>query len=473
GNTQKWEKTSLSVNASYTNLAPYLAIFEDRNDWETPFRGAQGEAVFRQKTNNGMLKFYAAFDTTDFELTQEDINLSEGLYFKLKNNNFYANTSYKGILGNGWSLLSGLSYTLADNRVDVEDNDIDNRENSFHLKLKLKKRFNSRFKLSFGVEQFLTDFNENLIQENFNISYGFNNNITAAYTEADVIFSKALALKVGVRTDYSALFREASIAPRAALAYKTSDNGQLSMAYGNFYQNPSNDVLKFEQDLVPQRTSHYILNYRYASEGKTFIAEAYRKDYSNLVKFDTEFESFDSVYSNDGDGYAQGLDIFWRDNKSIKNMDYWVSYSYLDTQRNHRNFPTAAQPNFATKHNLSVIGKYWVEDWKSQIGISYIFSSGRPYTNPNTDRFLSERTKSFNNISVNWAYLLSQQKILYFSVNNVLGFRNVNGYQYANTPDINGSFNRRVLRPALDQFFLVGFFWTISEDGRDNQLDNL
>src|SRR6056297_435659 len=41
GNTQKWEKSSLSVNASYINLAPYLAVFKDRNDWQTPYAGAQ------------------------------------------------------------------------------------------------------------------------------------------------------------------------------------------------------------------------------------------------------------------------------------------------------------------------------------------------------------------------------------------------------------------------------------------------
>ncbi len=473
GNTQKWDNTSLSINASYINLAPYLAVFEDRNDWETPFKGAQGEAVFRQKMTNGMLKFYAAFDNTNFELTQEDINLSEGLNFKLKNNNFYTNTSYRGILGNNWSIAGGLSYTYANTDVGIQESDINGKENSAHIKLKLKKRFSSRFKLSFGAEQFLTDFNETFNDGVVNASYGFNNNISSFYTEADLIFSKALALKAGLRMDYSAIFEETNIAPRLALAYKTSDNGQLSLAYGNFYQNPSNNVLKFEQDLKAQMTSHYILNYQYVNKGKIFRAEAYRKDYDNLVRFDTEFEGFDTNYTSDGDGFAQGLDIFWRDNSGIKNVDYWVSYSYLDTERNHRNFPSAAQPNFATKHNLSVVGKYWVDSWKSQIGISYAFSSGRPYTNPNTDQFLGERTKSFNSISFNWAYLLSQQKILYFSVNNLLGFNNINGYQYSNTPDLNGNFSRRALVPAADQFFFVGFFWTISEDGTDNQLDNL
>ncbi|WP_179006774.1 TonB-dependent receptor [Winogradskyella forsetii] len=473
GNTQKWEKSSLSFNASYINLAPYLELFKDRNDWHKPYQGAQGETVFRQKLNSGMLKFYAAFDTSQFELTQEDINLSEGLDYKLNNNNFYLNTSYKGSLGNSWSIQTGLSYTFADTDLGIQSSEISNIENSAHIKLKLRKRFNSRFKLSFGAEQFITDFEENFKEGPVDATYGYDNNITAAFAEADLIFSKKLALKMGLRADHSSIFSTTDVAPRAAIAYKSSKNGQFSLAYGNFFQNPNSAILKFNQDLKAEQTSHYILNYQYVNNGKIFRAEAYRKDYDNLVKFDSQFESFDSNFNSSGDGYAQGIDLFWRDNTGIKNVDYWVSYSYLDTERDYRNFETAAQPGYATNHNLSIVGKYWIDSWKSQVGLSYGFSSGRPYTNPNTNDFLSERTKSFNNLSLNWAYLLSPQKILYFSVNNVLGLKNVNGYQYANTPDFNGQFNRRALTPAADQFFFVGFFWTISEDGTDNQLDNL
>ena len=84
-----------------------------------------------------------------------------------------------------------------------------------------------------------------------------------------------------------------------------------------------------------------------------------------------------------------------------------------------------------------------------------------------------ERTKTFNNLSINWAYLVDQQKILYFSVNNVLSFNNVSNYQYANTPNANGFFDRRAITPPADSFFFVGFFWTISDDKKSNQLDNL
>jgi len=473
GNTQKWDNTSLSVNASYTNLAPYFAAFETRNDFEKPIETLQGEAVFRQKLDNGLLKFYAAFDTTNFELTQDDINQPDGLQFQLKNNNFYMNTSYRGMLKNNWSLQTGLSYTFANNNFGIDAIDVSNRDHSAHAKFKLKKRFNSRFKLNFGVEQFITDFEEDFSNPNVSQTYGFTNNITAGFAEADVLFSKKLALKAGLRADYSSVFKRTDIAPRLALAYKTSKNGQVSLAYGNFFQNPNANALKFEQDLKPQRTTQYIVNYQYVNNGRILRAELFRKDYDNLVKFDTELEQFDSNFTSNGSGYAQGLDVLFRDNTSIKYLDYWVSYSYLDTQRDHRNFQEQAQPNFASEHNFSIVSRYWIEKWKSQLGLSYAFASGRSYTNPNTDGFLTERTKPFNNVSFNWAYLLSQQKILYLGVNNILGFRNINGYQYANTPDANGNFNRRALTPATDQFFVLGFFWTISEKGTDNQLNNL
>ena len=416
---------------------------------------------------------YAAFDASNFELTQEDIDLPDGLDFKLKNNNFYTNASYSGSLGSGWNMETGGSFTFSKTEVGVLDSDINDTENSAHVKLKFRKRFSNQLKLTFGAEQFLTDFVEDFENQEFAASYGYNNNISAAFAETDVLFSKDLALKVGVRGEYSELFQQFTVSPRASVAYKTGKNSQISVAYGDFFQQPLAEVLKFQQDLEAQQTQHYILNYQYTANNRIFRAEAYRKEYSNLVTFDTQMAGFDSNYRNNGNGYAQGIDLFWRDNETIKNVDYWVSYSLLDTERMYRNYPTAATPSFANTHNASVVTKYWIEDWKSQIGFSYQYGSGRSFTNPNTAGFLQEKTKDYNNLSLNWAYLLDPQKILYVSVNNVLGFSNINGYQYSQTADANGRFNRRSLQPAADQFFFVGFFWTISEDGSDNQLDNL
>ncbi|MFK7748390.1 MAG: TonB-dependent receptor [Kordia sp.] len=474
GHTEKWEKGSVSFSTSYINLAPYLELFPDRNDWIKPFQGGQGESVFRHHFENGTLKFYTAFDITDFELDQESINFDELVRFKLNNNNLYMNGSYKGVFGEKWSISSGLSYTRDNSKIRIIDDKINSLENSLHFKTKLKKNFNNRIKLSFGAEYFTTDFDESFENPNVSrIDYGFKSNLIGAFAETDIFFSKNFAAKAGIRLDHASILNETTISPRLSVAYKTSEKDQVSFAFGQFYQNPNNDYLKFNTNFRPENATHYIANYQYVHDGRTFRAEAYHKEYNNLVTFSGDFIQPDSSFGNDGFGHATGLDIFWRDNKSIKNVDYWVSYSYLDTSRKFENFPTEAMPNFATKHNFSLVTKYWIDDLKSQVGFSYNYSSGRTYTNPNTTGFLSEKTKDYHSLSVNWAYLLSPQKILYFSVSNALGVRNVFGYEYANQADVNGTFQRMVRRPAQDQFFFVGFFWTISDDNKSNQLNTL
>jgi outer membrane cobalamin receptor len=313
-------------------------------------------------------------------------------------------------------------------------------------------------------------YNDSFVQD---VDYGFQNNISGLFTEADIFFSKKLASKVGVRFEHSELLNQTTISPRASIAYKSGESSQFSLAYGQFYQNPNNGFLRFHQDFKAENTSHLIANYQYVTQKQIFRVEAYYKGYEDLVKFDTEIAGFNSNFNNEGSGFAKGIDVFWRDNQSIKNTDYWISYSYLDTERDYRNFPESARPGFASAHNLSVVSKHWIENWKSQIGFSYQFATGRNYTDPNEPGFLNRETKSYNSISLNWAYLIDQQKILYFSVNNVLGTRNVFGYNYANQPDMNGNFARQAIIPNADQFFFVGFFWTISDDQKSNQLDNL
>jgi len=476
GHTEIWGDQSLSVNTSYINLAPYQVLVpNDRGArWNKPFESISGEAIFRSKKEKSLFKFYTGFNYANLDIEQEDINFDEFVRFGLKNNNLYANSSYKHFLEKEWTLTVGASISSDNNNIKFQANDIATQETASHLKLKLKKSFSNRFQLNFGVEHFITDYQETFTTvDGFSFDSDYMDNLSGAFAEADIFFSNSLAIKVGARTEYSSVLEDITISPRVSLAYKTSPKGQFSLAYGDFYQNPLTGYLKYDQSLETEKTTHYILNYQYSGDGKTFRAETYYKNYDNLIKYDTERAQFDSEFNNLGSAYATGLDIFWRDNKSIKNLDYWVSYSFLDTKRDYRNFREKATPNFAPKHSLSLVTKYFITDWRSQVGFSYNYGSGRPFDNPNTTEFLAEKTKSYQNLSLNWAYLISQQKILYVSVSNVAGFNNVNGYQYANTPNMNGQFDRRTIKPTADTFFFVGFFWTISKNKNTNQLDNL
>ena len=476
GNTQKWKKSSLSVNANYLNLAPYQAVIPQNVDWNSPFQSLSGETVYRYNFNNGILKVYAAFDSSKFDINQENINSPEKIRVDLNNNNFYLNSSYKGVFGNNWQITSGLSYGYSNNKINLDSDKVANDENAAHLKLKLRKSFSERVKLSFGADYFVTQFNEDFKENSGSVfTNGYDANIAAVYTEADIFFSKKWAAKVGIRASNNDLLNETAISPRISFAYKMAKNSQFSFAYGDFTQTPSAEFIKYSNNnqFESEKASHYILNFQYNKNGKTFRAETYYKDYRDLVKFDTEMAAYNSVYDNSGSGYAKGLDLFWRDGKSIKNLEYWVSYSYIDTERNYKNFSSQVTPSFVADHSLSIVTKYWINDWKSQIGFTNSYSSGRPYNNPNETKFMNGKTKSYNSLSFNWAYLLSQQKILYFSVSNVLGSQNVFGYEYANNPDNAGFYNRKEIIPTADRFFFVGFFWTISNDKKDNQLRNL
>ena len=478
GNTQKWDNNSFSINTSYINLAPYLEIFKDRNTWNKPYQSLNGEMVYRHKfKDDSMLKLYSAYSYSDFDVTQDNINFEDGFRLGLNNRNLYFNGSYKNKFGNNWKYETAISYTNDNTNVKIIDDLVNSNDNSFHFKAKVKKRFSSRARLSFGAEYFMTNYNENYTENNSNqFAYGFDNNIFASFIETDIFFSKELAVKVGVRAENSELLNEFTISPRTSISYKSGKNSQFSLAYGQFYQNPNSEFLKFSQDLKAQNTSHLIANYQAVKQGQIFRIEAYYKDYNSLVKYDDNQPNFNTNFNNNGSGFAKGVDVFWRQNQKIKNTDYWVSYSYLDTERDYRNYPKVARPNFASKHNLSVVAKHFITDLKSQVGLSYTFASGRNYTNPNLDRngFLNAETKNYNSVSLNWAYLIDQQKILYFSVNNVFGTKNVFGYNYdMETPNMNGNFDRQAIIPNADSFFFVGFFWTISDDKKSNQLDNL
>ncbi len=474
GKTKKWKKSSLTFNTSYINLQPYQWVIPQNVDWNKAYQSMSGEGIYRRKFESGLLKIYSAFDYATFDLNQKDINSQTPIRIDTKNNNFYFNTSYKGKFGAGWGIQTGMSLGYSQNKIGIDLDDLKNNEIASHFKLKLDNKISERVKLTFGGDYFITNFNENYNSNTVgNFENGYNNNSSALFSEADIFISQNFALKVGVRGMYSDLLDKGFVEPRASLGFKVSQNSQFSLAYGDFHQTPKQDYLKYNSDFGYEKTQHYILNYMYSIRKRVLRAEVYYKAYQDLVKYETTTPMFNSNYNNNGFGYAKGLDLYWRDNHTFKNTEYWISYSYIDSKRDFRNYKSEVTPSFVAKNTLSIVGKYFISDLKSQIGVTNTFASGRPYNNPNETVFMNGKTKTYNNLSLSWAYLLSQQKILFFTVSNVLGNSNVFGYQYANSPDLNGQFQRQAITQPADRFFFVGFFWTISSDKNKNQLDNL
>ena len=72
-------------------------------------------------------------------------------------------------------------------------------------------------------------------------------------------------------------------------------------------------------DLGFTKATHYIMNYQRIYNQRTFRAEAYYKKYDDLIKQVPVGYNYYS-YNNSGNGYAKGIDVFFRDKKTIKNL---------------------------------------------------------------------------------------------------------------------------------------------------------
>ena len=475
--TKVWDKSSFSGKIQYTNVSPYYDIIEQSLDLEKSPVAVDGNFAFRQKVNkDGLLKFYGNFNRSSLASIQEDIDdPSIRTRYQLDNRYYYLNTSYRDILSDQWSIKSGFSYTSVEDVIEFNQQEVVESENGIHFKTAFGYDPSSRLAINVGGEIFHRKYGYDLSnpQPGALPDQGFDEQLLAGFAEADLYTSRKFVARAGARLEYNTLSETTNFAPRLSLGYKTGEKGQVSMAYGQFQQTAHNDLVRVANNLQPEKADHYILNYQWLTDNRTFRIEAYYKDYRDLVVFDGNNLNNPAVYANSGNGYAKGIDLFWRDNKTFKNVDYWVSYSYLDTERKYRDFPFEAVPTFASAHNFSFVYKHFISPIKSQIGLTYSFASGRPYHNPDQPGFNAFKTRSYHDLSANISYLWKNNIIIHAVVTNVLGFDNVFGYEYGNQFNETGMRNRRAITPMAPRFIFLGVFITLSKDKSLNTLPNL
>ncbi|WKN41251.1 TonB-dependent receptor [Tunicatimonas pelagia] len=473
----RWDQSSVWVEGGYTDLTAYQWAVPQDVQWMTAPKAWSGSAAYRQKTSaTGMMKLYTQASRSQLALHQPNVEqLPNTNLVSLENDNLYANASFQEVMGKKWIWNTGVSYTYDEQQVTIDQAPMRQQQQSVHAKSVGTYDLNSNVAIRVGAEYFQDQYDwemptsEGVSSANLSLV----DRRLSQFVETDAYLTKRLVSRLGVRTEYAKHTDIWNASPRASLAYKTGKDSQVSLSYGTFNQSSQPDYRLINADLTDERAAHYIANYQITQTGRTFRAEVYHKQYQQLTKFDPAQPGNPLAYNNQGEGYARGLDIFWRDRQSVNNLDYWVSYSLLDTERNYQDFPTAAVPTFASKHNFSAVGKYFMTNWRTQLGAAYSFASGRPYFNPEQPEFHADRTKAFHSLSVNAAWLIRQHIILYAAATNVLGRDNVFGYNYASQPNESGSYHRVPVRPTAPRFFFVGLFITLSKDKMKNQLDTL
>ncbi len=480
--TQAWKDGSWAGKLQYTNLRPYMGLINQEIDWITPPASLELSSAFRQKVGDrGLVKFYGNANRNHFSLYQAIVGDDASRQsLDLTNTYRYGNASYRQAFDRDLFWRTGVSFNYNENQNELSRSTFRERETGVHIKSAVEKSFSDRVELKGGVELIYRDYRAVWKDESTgSITQSFVEPLWAFFAEADVYANKKFVTRAGIRAEYDAHHQRTGIDPRVSMAYKIGE-GQASLAYGRFRQSANNVWLRSQPQLTTEKAEHFILNYQMIKNNRTFRSEVYYKNYFDLVTFQFPvgqlpmgFAPFTQPVFNTGHGFAKGFELFWRDNQTFNNTDYWISYSYLDTKRRYLNYPEAAAPGFASRHNFSVVYKYFITSLKSQLGLTYSFASGRPYHNPNKTGFQTSRTPSYQDLSANISYLPTSQIIIHFSCTNLLGRDNIFGYQYADTPGADGQYASRPVRQAAPRFLFLGVFITLSKVKGVNQLPSL
>ena len=471
--TKRWDRTSLAVSADYTNLAPYYNLVPQNLGWDrAPLQLGGSAKLVRQVGEAGMLKVYATYSRQRLALRQPDANpdfAANGHPVALANDNAYLNATYRAPLTRGWSLNTGLALTQDDNTMSPDVQTIHDLDRSAVARLVLTNDSASTwFNLKVGLEGYAQRYRQQYraSAETAPLALAVDEQRAAGFVESEMMLSNRLAGRAGLRTEYSALLGRMNAAPRLGLAYKTGANSQLSAAWGYFYQTPTTDLLRISHALQFERAEHYMLTYQHQVKDRTLRAELYQKNYAQLVTFDGANPYNPTTYHNAGSGYARGLDVLFRDRTTFKMADYWISYGFLDTRRQYRTDPVSGIPTFAARHNLSLVGKYYVQKIHTQVGFTYSYGSGRRYQNPNLSGYNQSTLPSYQDLSLNVSYLTNwfgQFTIVYVSASNLLGRQNIYSYTYATQPDASGLRSSAAVTAPAPRMLFVGVFISINK----------
>ena len=462
---------AVEYSGNYLNLSPFYEFTPTNvNYYDVPQGGSfSTRYISKLDSSKGIFKmnFSRTYNKTGVEIPSPSL-AGEKIKFGIENNNTYLNTSFRYNVRPGKRYFTSVSYSDNTDNIQFGISPLARKDSRLQGRAEMKSDIGEKYDYTTGVE-----FQHIQYEQKFDaLMLSYKESMGAFYYEGEYKPGSKFAFKPGVRVEYSDLLKKGNVSPRFAFAYKSSENGQFSFASGIFYQSANSNYLLFGYRPNFQISTHYMLNYQWIKNSRVFRIEGYYKDYQQLIHekgvayTPNQFRFAYGQVDNSGSGYAQGVDFFWRDKDLAKNLDYWISYSYVDTKRIYQNYISKATPDYVSPNNVNVVMKYLVEKISTNFSFTYSYASGRPYYNPNNPVFLGDRTKDYQNLALTASYLKTFKKkvfaVFYVSLDNILNTRNILGYRYS----ADGK-ERFEIIPPLYRAVFIGMNFSFSQFNQD------
>jgi hypothetical protein len=455
------KNTSVRANLSYMNLTPYGKIVKDEYYWHNYFQQYAADLFMINRLNGGIeMKSHVYYSQSGVDYSYQDVTCAN-VRNDLQEKNFMASLVADIPVSTGSSLYAGFNFAY--NRFSgtdvllIDDNVRDIRLNS-HQKiayiLNIKNITNS-----VGIENVISDLDESYRPDTL-YCMQYDNHQMAVYDEFSILSGK-FNWNFGLRGEYSTYLKKGAISPRLYAGYKMTERNIFSISLGKYNQLPNENYMKYTDRIDYNESTGATLTYTYANALSKFQMDVYWKKYSRLTTFD-KVDFYYGNIGNGGKGKVKGVNIFWKN--AYKYVDCWLSYGYVDADILNENIKNYRVPSYISDHTFNATFKYWVKSIKTMAGSSFHIDAGAVHY---SDRQTERKTPGRSRLDVSLSYVPTTSVIVHASCQNVLGRRNIYGYEY--TPD--SSVIREVSTPTT-RFFYIGVFITLGKSNI-NQLKSL
>ncbi|BDD05774.1 TonB-dependent receptor [Aureibacter tunicatorum] len=390
------------------------------NNYDYYFYDIMGKVTYRPSSKD-MISF-STYTTTDKYNSQQLITNDTIRFFEESSSQIkWRNIGLSGQWGRQWtpnyyshlifsysSYFNKLDHSYAldlDNEV-IDQEDIalsfsqDNSVRSRNMKFDNEYTFNDKHRLDFGIE--IENINIFLHQEfiTSNVRNDDIDNLISLYVKDTYTPNEKLSLTYGLRTMYSENIKRNYYDPRFSFSYLFNKKLRLKGAWGIYHQaisrgirevfysnNPDFWVLSNGMDIPVSNSTHYMLGLNYQWKGFDFDMEAYYKDTRNLLEYvprtinsiPQEGIPYDYLYFV-GDNTVKGIDFTVK--KDLGLYSGWLTYTLSEVLSKipelNEGKPFPAQQD--QRHQFKSVNIFKIKNF--DIGLTWIYSSGKPYTEP-------------------------------------------------------------------------------------------
>lgn len=393
---------------------------------------------------------------TSREKTKLSSVLAESVNMTEASKTLHLNLSWKRLLANGGQVQTLLSYyfdtttfrafapdTSLAARLDslgaLEYENLAAENTRLSVNQTLRYKWSSQNWLNCGVSAAVAKSSINFRSSESNFYFARNDiprdirfdesqRFYAAYLENTSELSEKVQMRLGLRYDYSTLYKEGELSHRLSVLYKLDAATTIEGAWGDFYQFPDPLTLSIRDQpleiganrevITAEKATHKVASFkRKLNTALSASLEFYHLDIDRLlVTEDREtFEPF-----NQGRGVLQGIELVLEKRPpGLEGISGLISYSYGSSRyhnirdKNHEWIPF----NYDRRHALTVwynqsLGKHW------RLSLLWRYAAGLPYTD-----VLGIRITEYARGESNWDFIRGQRNARRFPAYQRLDLR--------------------------------------------------